>query len=101
MNQYLILHKVRGAPSFDIAEKAQFGDEEGWVLCTCGHRAYPWWYTELEKWDFMEDSGAEKAMKEMPPDWPEHYGTHPDPEKRADINMSAFFSSVSKFVRRI
>ena len=42
---YLILHKVRGEPAFDVAEKATFGDEEGWCISTSGHRAFPsrWW----------------------------------------------------------
>ena len=38
---YLILHKVRGEPAFDIAEKITIGKEEGWIIPTSGHRAYP------------------------------------------------------------
>lgn len=38
---YLIAHKVRGEPAFDIAHKLQIGDEEGWIIPTSGHRAYP------------------------------------------------------------
>ena len=42
MNElYLILHKVRGEPAFDIAQKIQIGGEEGWIIPTSGHRAYP------------------------------------------------------------
>lgn len=47
---YLILHKVRGLPAFDIAER---NDDMGtpsdpgpwWIIPTSGHRAYParWW----------------------------------------------------------
>ena len=38
---YLILHKVRGEPAFDIATPLEIGDEEGWIIPTSGHRAYP------------------------------------------------------------
>ena len=38
---YLILHKVRGEPAFDIATRLQIADEEGWIIPTSGHRAYP------------------------------------------------------------
>jgi len=38
---YLILHKVRGEPAFDIAQKIMIGGEEGWIIPTSGHRAYP------------------------------------------------------------
>jgi len=48
---YLILHKVRGEPAFDIAQKIIIGSEEGWIVPTSGHRAYPaaaWPLSELE-----------------------------------------------------
>lgn len=38
---YLIHHKVRGTPTFDVAEKIQIGTEVGWIIPTSGHRAYP------------------------------------------------------------
>ncbi len=42
MNElYLILHKVRGEPAFDIAIKEWYGDEEGWMLKTTEQRCYP------------------------------------------------------------
>jgi len=47
---YLILHKVRGEPEFDIAIPLQIGNEEGWIIPTSGHRAYPakaWRLAEL------------------------------------------------------
>lgn len=46
---YLILHKVRGEPAFDIAQRVQIGDEEGWIIPTSGHRAYPFLTWELGK----------------------------------------------------
>ena len=46
---YLILHKVRGIPAFDIAERLEQGTASDpgpwWIIPTSGHRAYPlkWW----------------------------------------------------------
>lgn len=53
--QFLILHKVRGAPAFDIAERCEdmgTGGDPGpwWILPTSGHRCYPvasWLLSEL------------------------------------------------------
>lgn len=44
---YLILHRVRGEPAFDIAHKITIGDEEGWIVSTSGHRAYPYWSQQI------------------------------------------------------
>jgi hypothetical protein len=94
--QFLILHKVRGEPAFDIAEKATFGNEEGWILCTCGHRAYP--YKTWELYKILEASYID--CPDPPDGWPEHYNAHPEP-KKVTVDMSTFFSSVSNFRRRI
>ena len=46
---YLILHKVRGEPAFDVAVQLHVKCESDpgpwWVIPTSGHRAYPlrWW----------------------------------------------------------
>ncbi len=39
---FLILHKVRGRPAFDIAIRVTIGEEEAWIIPTSGHRAYPY-----------------------------------------------------------
>lgn len=45
-NLYLIAHKVRGEPAFDIAERCEIAGEEAWIIPTSGHRAYPFaWFT--------------------------------------------------------
>lgn len=54
MNLYLILHKVRGEPAFDIALCADdMGTESSpgpwWIVCTSGHRAYPIFAQLLEE----------------------------------------------------
>lgn len=46
--RYLILHKVRGKPAFDVAFQMRFGEEDGWLIPTSGHRAYPVWAIGIE-----------------------------------------------------
>ena len=72
MTFYIIAHKVRGEPTFDIAIKLDTPlDEEVWIIPTSGHRAYPFCYQELELRDW--DTGP------MPPDLRDHYSTFPEP----------------------
>lgn len=52
MNLYLILHKVRGKPAFDVAERCEdLGTETDpgpwWIIPTSGHRAFPCIHWEL------------------------------------------------------
>lgn len=51
---YLILHKVRGEPAFDIATKLDIGDDEGWIIPTSGHRAYPIYFYRLDEMTHSE-----------------------------------------------
>jgi hypothetical protein len=86
--QYLILHKVRGEPQYDIAERCMIGDEEGWVLCTCGHRCFPY-------------KAQPMAEPEIGPDFaqhPEHYPSKAEPQH---IDISSLLSSLVKFKRRL
>jgi hypothetical protein len=92
--QYLILHKVRGAPQYDIAEKAMIGNEEGWVLCTCGHRAYP--YRVITK---MLELGKDDLDEPKFENWPEHYPQRPEPKLKIDI--SSILGSFVNFKRRM
>lgn len=92
---YLILHKVRGQPAFDIAikmrcpicEGARQGlDEIGaftcnacdpydgwwWIVSTSGHRAYPSDYIQLKH---LQTDMGEYAVEHMAPpddDLPDH-----------------------------
>lgn len=76
---YLIAHKVRGEPAFDIA--INIGDETGdlWIIPTSGHRAYPYWSTPLNeigicKTEYWEDSQTlNDAVPPMPEGYPDHY----------------------------
>ena|SRR5215469_14991909 len=75
---YLILHKVRGEPAFDIAQKMMVGNEEGWVIPTSGHRAYPSDYFPLT---WVRDADGEEVLSHMekPGDTtPDHYDSHRD-----------------------
>lgn len=86
---FLIAHKVRGEPAFDIAHRIECAECHGecescvecdstgfwWVIPTSGHRAYPWWYQTLE----LELS----SLQQMPDSIPDHYQTHAAPRANA------------------
>ena len=72
---YLILHKVRGEPAFDIAQKITIGSEEGWIIPTSGHRAFPVAHYNLQQ---FIDSGQIDDLEPMPDDLPDHYSTTRD-----------------------
>lgn len=74
---YLIAHKVRGEPAFDIAIKLQFGEEEGWLIPTSGHRAYPYWWLPLTHIPF--------ELPDLPPDLPDHYRTEAAPKGQGRV----------------
>lgn len=85
---YLIAHKVRGEPAFDIAERMECPECEGlgpeyktiapctecdslgywWIIGTSGHRAYPWWDKALDTMDCTFGT-----VPEMPSTLPDHY----------------------------
>ena len=70
---YLILHKVRGEPAFDIAQKILFDDgEEGWIIPTSGHRAYP------KTWLKLSDIPLSLDGATLPDDLPDHYNAKRD-----------------------
>jgi hypothetical protein len=97
---HLILHKVRGEPAFDIAEKLQIGDEEGWIIPTSGHRAYPYWVAELTEFQqsLLDDTSI------IPSDLPDHYACNDDNGKAPEpsFNIMSIISNLSpKFLRRL
>jgi hypothetical protein len=80
MTLFLILHKVRGEPAFDIADQLQIGDEVGWIIPTSGHRAYPYIYWPLTpQIDLGPSSDPNDIIlyKDDWAGWPDHY-TQPD-----------------------
>lgn len=72
MSLYLIAHKVRGQPAFDIAEKMDMPAALGgpwWIIPTSGHRAYPYWHCEIEPTN----------VPQMPAGLVDHYSTRLPP----------------------
>jgi hypothetical protein len=64
MTPHLIIHKVRGLPTLDVAEQLENG---WWIIPTSGHRAYPYAIFPLE--DFT-------CPTQNDPNWdnlPDHY----------------------------
>jgi len=83
---YLILHKVRGGPAFDIAQHVVIGSEQGWIIPTSGHRAYPWRSWPLEDLADISDITSCRTHDQpwthdgdLPADWPDHYQASPAP----------------------
>lgn len=88
---FLILHKVRGEPAFDIATRCdEIGTEEDpgpwWIIPTSGHRAYPtdWW--DLDETCIMTmDKYSERyhniqeLISPIPHNWPDHYRARTSP----------------------
>lgn len=91
---YLIAHKVRGEPAFDIATRMTCPECHGqcdgnyiacnecdslgywWIIPTSGHRAYPY------GWQPFGEGGLEIAPgfnKPMPDNWPDHYPSRSTP----------------------
>lgn len=100
---YLILHKVRGEPAFDVATKIQIGDEEGWIIPTSGHRAYPWWTAELSS--VLEDAHSSMTngflahkIATLPTDWPDHYEPNARPIEK--VNVMALVSGLFPKIKR-
>ena len=90
MSLYLIAHKVRGEPAFDVAQKMicphcdnfnEVGcaecDHEGhwWIIPTSGHRAYPFWDILLDSIEFEGDGNycLSTELTEMPTELRDHY----------------------------
>jgi len=93
---YLIAHKVRGEPAFDIAQHMTCPACEGtddaciacdgaghwWIIPTSGHRAWPYFYIPIYK---HKDEGyyyinynhdtISFMLPMMPPDLRDHYTT--------------------------
>lgn len=100
MNEpFLILHKVRGEPAFDIAIKLCDGpapcqpncgrypgckEEPWWIIPTSGHRAYPYWHTSvctdgLQLWFSNETDLCHWNLPPMPEGLPDHYAVNDRP----------------------
>ena len=90
---FLILHKVRGEPAFDVAERCEIDHEEAWIVSTSGHRAYPYHSWNLE--DLVDTSDINEngfhdhpAQRAIGPEFVElrdHYTVRAAPEDKSTI----------------
>lgn len=105
---HLILHKVRGEPAFDIAEKIQIGDEEGWIIPTSGHRAYPHRYWPLDDLSDVSDINRagyhdhpyEYIDEPIPADLPDHYQCEAGSAPKPDFNIMKLISNLLPKINR-
>lgn len=118
---YLIAHKVRGEPAFDVAiqmpcplcqdyesvtgarceaERSQEDcvecDRVGfwWIISTSGHRAYPWWHTKLENIDDTYELSFEPTMLEGPGSMPPDLPDHYTAPAEPRTPRPAFLTSL-------
>ena len=87
---YLILHKVRGEPAYDIA--MEVGDM--WIIPTSGHRAYPLTYTLLSSLMPIDNV-------DLPSDLPDHYDVKRDETKYIEQARAILGLHAKKVFRRI
>ena len=91
---FLIAHKVRGEPAFDVAQRLQIGDEEGWIIPTSGHRAYPWYAVALRDLHLGTSNVPVTSVKVQDLDintYPDHYACNDRPlaTSAVKINLQA------------
>ncbi len=117
MDLFLIAHKVRGEPAFDIAERMVCPncsdkdldlyacpecDGEGfwWIVSTSGHRAYPYWSEGLYEFSFNEGL---PDISSIPPSLPDHYPTRQAPKDNPSSGKSllAALGLLPKVQRRL
>jgi hypothetical protein len=113
---YLIAHKVRGAPAFDVAERVECPechslghkddgtpcfecDECGywWTIPTSGHRAYAYAYVLLTCVNPERLADMQSAMPDM---WPDHYPHRAEPS-RPKLDVSALIPKSAPIRRRV
>ncbi len=108
--QWLVAHKVRGEPAFDVAERvvcaecggldlANEGEGEGegsglpcpecdslgywWIIPTSGHRAYPYW---SEACAICIRDWVDVVQLSCPIDLPDHYRPKAEPKRTIDVS---------------
>jgi hypothetical protein len=101
---FLILHKVRGASAFDIAERCEIDGEEAWVVSTSGHRAYPFAYWSLADEVMAGPLYASDQEKRIDPAtlaaWPDHYQVKSSPAPLSIPGLLAKLGLGSKPIKR-
>lgn len=121
---FLIAHKVRGEPAFDVAARmdcplcAGHGhdldgvchecDSTGywWIIPTSGHRAFPWWNHPLKDVWMVGDASHEPICSvidwpdPMPSNLPDHYPTRATPDA-PKLNLTALMPKAEPIRRRV
>lgn len=99
---YLILHKVRNEPAFDIAILLSLSDEDGeemWVIPTSGHRAYP--YAKCNLYSINLEQFL-SLRHDMPPEgWPDHYSSNDRPTPKSSLLDLIRSTILPKITRRV
>lgn len=112
---YLILHKVRGEPAFDIARKLCQGApcqpscggwdgiqctfEDDWIIPTSGHIAHPYW---TEKFNPIFDISLLTTDALQWEAWPDHYQVKSAPSAKVSLaNIIANLTAPKEKIRRI
>lgn len=108
-NLYLILHKVRGLPAFDIAERCEdMGTVEDpgpwWIIPTSGHRAHPlrsWLLSELSPELDLYSGRLSIGLQDLD-SWPDHYQVTSAPKAKGILDsIVAKLSKPIGSIRRI
>lgn len=98
--EFLIAHKVRGELAFDVAIQMDGTHSDPgpwWIVSTSGHRAYPFWWRDLNDLFVRTPTyapGEHESMSvyEAVPDLPESLRDHyavvkpPAPKRKLDLN---------------
>lgn len=105
--KYLILHKVRGEPTFDVAERLCPGprpcqpecglwngeeccEADAWIIPTSGHRAYP-----AKHWELAQLS----QEVDLPDDLRDHYEYLPEPAAKPEPRHKAILARLGLKVK--
>jgi hypothetical protein len=89
---FLVAHKVRGEPAFDVGIRSECpecrgatchecGDGYWWIIPTSGHRAYPYWHM-----------GLEPLAPPMPEGLRDHYAVAP----RAKLSLEEIIATIGE-----
>lgn len=100
--QYLILHKVRGEPSFDCAEKMEV-DGEMWWITNSGYRAYPlrnWLLTDLSPELDLYSGRLSIGLQDIE-SWPDHFQVQGEKPPSTFNIMEAIQGLLPKVRRRV